>query len=164
VAGKPCGSITDPVPGDFYPVSNLDGMLFAFDALNPDPGVTQQGPVCHLQVCQEARHDFVLDRSIKSVSILGSGGMPGIMPYLISPSGQTVQLPNKPGKVDVQIAGTPVQYEWQSDSAQTISIRNSGGPEWAVNGPWSMSTPPASIRMIHDNDKGAHAERQTNRR
>jgi hypothetical protein len=70
-----------------------------------------------------------------------------------------VKLPNKPGKVDVQIAGTPVQYEWQSDSAQTISIRNSGGPEWA--GKWavgSMSTPPASIRMIHDNDKGAHAE------
>jgi hypothetical protein len=136
VGGKSCGSITDPVPGDFYPVSNLDGMLFAFDALNPDPGVTQQGPVCHLQVCQEARHDFVLDRSIKSVSILGSGGMPGIMPYLISPSGQTVELPNKPGKVDVQIAGTPVQYEWQSDSAQTISIRNGGGPEWA--GRWAV--------------------------
>ncbi len=111
-------------------------MLFAFDALNPDPGVTQQGPVCHLQVCQEARHDFVLDRSIKSVSILGSGGMPGIMPYLISPSGQTVELPNKPGKVDTQIAGTPVQYEWKSDSAQTISIRNGGGPEWA--GKWAV--------------------------
>jgi hypothetical protein len=136
VAGKSCGSISDPVPGDFYPVSNLDGMLFAFDALNPDPGVTQQGPVCHLQVCQEARHDFVLDRSIKSVNILGSGGMPGIMPYLISPSGQTVQLPNKPGKVDTQIAGTPVQYEWQSDSAQTISIRNNGDPEWA--GKWAV--------------------------
>ena len=136
VGGKSCGSITDPVPGDFYPVSNLDGMLFAFDALNPDPGVTQQGPVCHLQVCQEARHDFVLDRSIKSVSILGSGGMPGIMPYLISPSGQTVQLPNKPGKVDTQIAGTPVQYQWQSDSAQTISIRNNGGPQWA--GKWAV--------------------------
>jgi hypothetical protein len=136
VGEKSCGGISDPVPGDFYPVSNLDGMLFAFDALNPDPGVTQQGPVCHLQVCQEARHDFVLDRSIKSVSILGSGGMPGIMPYLISPSGQTVQLPNKPGKVDTQIAGTPVQYEWKSDSAQTISIRNGGGPEWA--GKWAV--------------------------
>ncbi len=136
VGGTSCGGITDPVPGDFFPVSNLDGMLFAFDALNPDPGVSQQGPVCHLQVCQEARHDFVLDRSIKSVSILGSGGMPGIVPYLISPSGQTVELPSKPGRVDTQIAGTPVQYQWQSDSAQSISIRNSGGPDWA--GKWAV--------------------------
>ena len=63
--GLACGKITDPVPGDFYPVSNIDDMLFAFDALNPDPGTTQQGPVCQLQVCPEARHNFVLDRSIK---------------------------------------------------------------------------------------------------
>jgi len=46
--GLACGKITDPVPGDFYPVSNIDDMLFAFDALNPDPGTTQQGPVCRL--------------------------------------------------------------------------------------------------------------------
>lgn len=135
VGGSLCGSITDPVPGDFYPVSNLDDMLFAFDALNPAPGITRQGPVCHLRVCQEARHDFVLDRSIKSVNILGSGGMPGIVPYLISPSGQTLELPNKPGKTDAEIAGTPVQYEWQSNSAQTVSMRN-GGPEWA--GKWAV--------------------------
>ena len=85
-----CGKITDPVPGDFYPVSNIDDMLFAFDALNPDPGTTQQGPVCRLQVCPEARHNFVLDRSIKSVNILGSGGVAGVVPYLISPSGKTL--------------------------------------------------------------------------
>ena len=63
--GLACGKITDPVPGDFYPVSNIDDMLFAFDSLNPDPGVDHQGPVCRLQVCPEARHNFVLDRSIK---------------------------------------------------------------------------------------------------
>jgi hypothetical protein len=138
VAGKSCGSITDPVPGDFYPVANIDEMLFAFDALNPDPRVTPQVPghVCQLQVCEEARHDFVLDRSIKSVSILGSGGMPGVVPYLISPSGQKVELPQRQGKADTQIAGAPVEYQWQSDSAQTISIRNTGGPEWA--GKWAI--------------------------
>ncbi|OOK64158.1 hypothetical protein BZL30_9183 [Mycobacterium kansasii] len=85
----PCGNITEPAPGDFYRVSNIDDMLFAFDSLNPEPGVPQRkGPVCELQVCQEARHDFVLDRSIKSVKILGSGGTPGIVPYLISPAGR----------------------------------------------------------------------------
>jgi hypothetical protein len=136
VAGMSCGGIKQPTPGDFYPVANLDDMLFAFDGLNPDPGVTHQGPVCHLQVCQEARHDFVLDRSIKTVSILGSGGMPGIVPYLISPSGQQVALPNKPDRTQTQIAGVAVEYQWQSDSAQTISIRNTGGPEWA--GQWAI--------------------------
>jgi hypothetical protein len=137
VAGMSCGSITSPKPGDFYPVSNIDDMLFAFDALNPDPGINRQGPVCRLQVCPDARHEFVLDRSIKSVSILGSGGMPGIVPYLISPSGQTLELPNEPDKIDAQIAGAAVEYQWQSDSAQSITIRNTGGPEWA--GKWAIA-------------------------
>jgi hypothetical protein len=136
ITGTPCGSITDPVPGDFYPVNNIDDMLFAFDALNPEPGVQQNGGVCPMQVCPQARHDFVLDRSIKSVSILGSGGMPGIVPYLITPSGQQIDLPNKQSKISTEIAGTPVEYDWQSDSAQTITIRNTGSPDWA--GKWAV--------------------------
>lgn len=134
--GMPCGEITDPVPGDFYPVSNIDDMLFAFDALNPDPGVTNQGPVCQLQVCPEARHNFVLDRSIKSVNILGSGDVPGVVPYLIAPSGETLELPKKDGKVDATVGGIPVTYEWQSESAQTIEVQNTGGPGWA--GQWAI--------------------------
>jgi hypothetical protein len=136
INGTLCGNITDPVPGDFYPVNNIDDMLFAFDALNPEPGIQNQGPVCPLKVCPEARHDFVLDRSIKSVSILGSGGLPGIVPYLISPSGQQIDLPNKQSKISTEIAGTPVEYDWPSDSAQTITIRNTGSPDWA--GRWAI--------------------------
>ena len=134
--GMACGKITDPVPGDFYPVSNIDDMLFGFDALNPDPGTTQQGPVCQLQVCPEARHNFVLDRSIKSVNILGSGGVAGVVPYLISPSGGTLELPQKDGRNTADIDGVPVTYEWQSESAQTISLQNTGGPQWA--GQWAI--------------------------
>jgi hypothetical protein len=134
--GLACGKITDPVPGDFYPVSNIDDMLFGFDALNPDPGTTQQGPVCQLRVCPEARHNFVLDRSIKSVNILGSGGVPGVVPYLVSPSGETLELPKKDGQNSADIDGVPVTYEWQSESAQTISLRNTGAPHWA--GQWAI--------------------------
>ncbi len=134
--GLACGKITDPVPGDFYPVSNIDDMLFAFDALNPDPSTTQQGPVCQLQVCPEARHNFVLDRSIKSVNILGSGGVAGVVPYLVSPSGKTLELPKKDGKNTADIDGAPVTYEWQSESAQTISLQNAGAPQWA--GQWAI--------------------------
>jgi hypothetical protein len=134
--GLACGKITDPVPGDFYPVSNIDDMLFAFDALNPDPGTTQQGPVCQLRVCPEARHNFVLDRSIKTVNILGSGGVAGVVPYLISPSGATLELPRKDGRIAADIDGVPVTYEWQSESAQTISLQNTGGPQWA--GQWAI--------------------------
>jgi hypothetical protein len=136
LSGLACGKITDPVPGDFYPVSNIDDMLFAFDALNPDPGTTQQGPVCQLQVCPEARHNFVLDRSIKSVNILGSGGVAGVVPYLISPSGATLELPKKDGRNTADIDGVPVTYEWQSESAQTISLQNTGAPQWA--GQWAI--------------------------
>ena len=136
INGTPCGSITDPVPGDFYPVNNIDDMLFAFDALNPEPGIQNKGPVCPIQVCPEARHNFVLDRSIKSVHILGSGGMPGIVPYLITPSGQQIDLPNKQSKISTEIASTPLEYDWPSDSAQTITIRNTGSPDWA--GQWAI--------------------------
>lgn len=134
--GMPCGQLVEPVPGSFYPVSNIDDMLFAFDALNPDPGINNQGPVCQIQVCPEARHNFVLDRSIKSVSILGSGGVPGVVPYLIAPSGETLELPKKDGKNDATVAGIPVTYEWQSESAQTIGLQNTGAPGWA--GQWAI--------------------------
>ncbi|WP_197518687.1 vWA domain-containing protein [Mycobacterium sp. ACS1612] len=134
--GMACGNIIDPIPGDFYPVSNIDDMLFGFDALNPDPGTTGQGPVCQLRVCPEARHNFTLDRSIKSVDILGSGGVAGVVPYLISPSGKTVELPKKDGRNTTDVDGVPVSYEWQSDSAQTISLRNTGGPQWP--GQWAI--------------------------
>lgn len=134
--GMACGSITDPVPGDFFPVSNIDDMLFAFDALNPDPQVTEQGGVCPLKVCPEARHNFVLDRSIKEVNILGSGGVPGVEPYLVSPSGQTLPLPKKDGPQNVNVDGVPVTYQWQSESAQNISLQNSNVPRWT--GLWAI--------------------------
>lgn len=134
--GMSCGSITDPVPGDFFPVANIDDMLFAFDALNPDPQVTEQGGVCPLKVCPEARHNFVLDRSIKEVNILGSGGVPGVEPYLVSPSGQTLPLPKKDGAQNVSVDGVPVTYQWQSESAQNISLQNSNVPRWT--GLWAI--------------------------
>lgn len=134
--GTRCGSIVDPKPGAFYQVANIDQMLFAFDALNPTPRFDDSKPVCHQKVCQEARHNFVLDRSVKSVKILGSGGVPGIVPYLISPSGKQLQLPKTESQVDVSIDGMPVSYQWQSESAQTISLRGEGNPNWP--GEWAV--------------------------
>ncbi|WP_231999726.1 VWA domain-containing protein [Mycobacterium sp. 1245852.3] len=134
--GLACGAITDPVPGDFFPVANIDDMLFAFDALNPDPGVTDQGGVCPLKVCPEARHNFVLDRSIKEVNILGSGGVPGVEPYLVSPTGQILPLPKKDGAQNVNVDGVSVNYQWQSESAQTISLQNGNAPHWS--GQWAI--------------------------
>ncbi len=136
VQGMTCGAITNPVPGDFFPVSNIDDMLFAFDALNPDPGVTDQGGVCQIKVCPEARHNFVLDRSIKEVNILGSGGVPGVEPYLVSPTGQTLVLPKKDGDNNLNVDGVPVTYKWQSESAQSISLQNNGAPHWT--GQWAI--------------------------
>ncbi len=137
INGKACGKILDPVPGGFYPVSNIDDMLFAFDALNPDPKIEDTKGVCAQgEVCQEARHNFVLDRSVKSVSIVGSGGEPGIVPHLIAPSGQQVELPKSEGKSETTVDGMPVSYQWQSDSAQTITISSAGQPGWV--GQWAI--------------------------
>ncbi|MDH6196283.1 Mg-chelatase subunit ChlD [Mycobacterium frederiksbergense] len=136
VGGKACGNITDPTPGAFFPVANIDDLLFAFDALNPEPRVTDTKPVCQGQVCEQARHNFVLDRSIKSVNILGSGGFPGIVPHLIAPSGRELELVQKDGEVQTDIDGMPVRYRWLSDSAQTVAIQNSGSAGWP--GQWAI--------------------------
>ncbi|HTM85364.1 MAG TPA: VWA domain-containing protein, partial [Mycobacterium sp.] len=134
--GMNCGGVKEPVPGSFYRVADIDQMLFAFDALNPDPQVNDTKPVCHGQVCQEARHNFVLDPSVRSVNILGSGGGSGIVPYLISPAGQQVELPRKDGKVQLTLDGMPVSYEWQSGSAQTVSLHSDNSPKWP--GQWAI--------------------------
>ncbi len=137
VAGKSCGSITDPVPGGFYRVSNIDDMLFAFDALNPDPKIEDTKPVCQPgQPCQEGRHNFVLDRSVKTVTILGSGGVAGIEPWLYSPTGAKVELPKKDGKSETTLDGIPVSYEWKSESAQEITIAGPDNPAWV--GQWAL--------------------------
>lgn len=73
---------------------------------------------------------------MKSVNIVGSGGMPGIVPYLISPSGQQVQLPKKDGNIGVNVDGVPVSYQWQSESAQTISMQGADNPNWP--GQWAV--------------------------
>lgn len=134
--GTKCGSITDPKPGTFYRVSNIDQMLFAFDALNPTPRFDDSKPVCREKVCPEARHNFVLDRSVKSVHILGSGSVPGVVPYLISPSGRQLKLPEQDGETRVAIDGIPVSYQWPSDSAQTISLHGADNPKWP--GRWAV--------------------------
>lgn len=134
--GTTCGDITDPKPGAFYRVSDIDQMLFAFDALNPGPGVDDSKPVCRQTVCPQARHNFVLDPSVKSVHILGSGGMPGIVPYLISPSGRQLRLPKRDGNVDTGIDGMPVSYKWRSGSAQTVSLHGADSPKWP--GQWAI--------------------------
>lgn len=134
--GTKCGRITDPTPGAFFRVANIDQMLFAFDALNPVPGVNDSKPVCQRQVCPEARHNFVLDPSVHSVHILGSGGVPGLVPYLISPSGQQLQLPERDSKAQASVDGIPVTYQWQSASAQTISMQGADNPKWP--GQWAI--------------------------
>ena len=50
--------------------------------------------------------------------------------------GETLELPKKDGKTTADIDGVPVTYEWQSDSAQTISLQNTGAPQWA--GQWAI--------------------------
>lgn len=134
--GRACGSVLDPLPGGFYPVDDIDEMLFAFDALNPVPSVDDSRPVCQNAVCEEARHNFVLDASVKSVSILGSGGEPGIVPYLISPLGTQVELSEADGEQNLVIDDMPVTYEWQSESAQTVSITSDDNPNWV--GQWAI--------------------------
>ena len=144
--GMTCGAITNPVPGDFFSVSNIDDMLFAFDALNPDPGVTDQGGVCQIKVCPEAPRDFRAGPIHQRGQHPGFGGRARRRTgLLVSPSGQTLVLPKKDADVNLNVDGVPVTYKWQSESAQSHLVAEQQRPALdGFSGRSSTSTPPAS--------------------
>lgn len=131
-----CGAITDPIPGEFYLAQNIDDLLFAFDALST-PGVpaTQiDTGACATVVCDEAKHIFVLDRSVKTVSVLAAADREGLVPYVVSPDGTQVALDGGPATRDV--GGVTIDFRPQSDKAVSFKMTGSTAPQW--QGVWAL--------------------------
>ena len=61
-----CGDVGAPA-GSFYPVSDIDSLLLAFDAISaPGSAVSSRSSrICQGSVCQEGETSFVLDGSLK---------------------------------------------------------------------------------------------------
>ena len=76
-----CGDVSSPA-GAFYPVSDLDSLLMAFDSIST-PGDTVQSrsvSICQDAACNEGQYSFVLDGTLDAVHV-----MSGLDAYLYPP-------------------------------------------------------------------------------
>lgn len=133
-----CGKVTSPSPGDFYLAQNIDDLLFAFDAFSTpgQPPLTRESGVCAITVCEEGKHRFVLDRSVGSVSVLGSADADGLIPTLVSPSGKQVPLPNNGKQQQASAGGVDITYRWESPRTVSFDMVNANAPDW--QGAWAL--------------------------
>ncbi|GAB08673.1 hypothetical protein GOARA_015_00110 [Gordonia araii NBRC 100433] len=134
--GGTCGTITDPVPGAFYRVTDIDSLVWAFARLGGGTGLeTRRGACAGNRVCDDAKHRFVLDRSVSSVSIIADATTPGLTPVLVSPDGSEHRLqPGQAGKLD--IGGVAINYSSPSAKSVSIEMANPDAQQW--RGVWAL--------------------------
>lgn len=142
VTGEPsgavasCGAIRSPTPGDFYLAQNIDDLLFAFDKFSTPgrPPTEITSGACAREVCEEAKHRFVLDRSVRSVSVLAAADKTGLTPYLVAPDGASAALNTGPATID--LGGVKVDYQPEGEKSVSIRMSNSQAPQW--QGVWAL--------------------------
>ena len=81
-----CGDVSSPA-GAFYPVSDLDSLLMAFDSIST-PGDTVQRrsvSICQDAACNEGQYSFVLDGTLDAVHVMASSDVSGLDAYLYPP-------------------------------------------------------------------------------
>lgn len=134
---KACGDIVKPRPGEFYAANNIDELLGKFADVAPGPGpVDQTHNVCPGVVRADCLHKFVLDNSIRAVKVEGDGGIDGLTPTLIGPSGRTTEIPGTTdGALDLD--GVTVNYRWVSGRKFSFDMANTPGAQW--RGVWALA-------------------------
>lgn len=131
-----CGAIRSPAPGDFFLAQNIEDLLFAFDAFStPGQAPTQfSSGACARVICDEAKHRFVLDRSVRAVSVLAAADRPGLVPHLVAPNGTAAALDKGPATIDLD--GVTVDYRPQGDKSVSFRMSGSSAPQW--QGAWAL--------------------------
>lgn len=130
-----CGNVSDP-PGGFYPVTDIDSLLMAFDSISaPGRSVSSSATkICQGDVCSDGETSFVLDRSLRSVHILASSDTQGLEADLYAPGSQTpiVMTSDSSGPQNKQ----GVSYEWMTGRTLRIDLDSANAAAWA--GQWRL--------------------------
>ena len=154
--GAPCGAQVTPTPGRFTLASNVDDLLFALDGLSTpgQPPVERKAGICQGGPCEQNKHRFVLDASIKSVHILGQATVAGLDAQLVLPNGAVVPLSVKAVGQNTALTqeGVNISYSWQSEKTVAIDLTNpAGAAPWT--GAWGARLPLAVHNhwaVLHD--------------
>ena len=139
--GTTCGSIQTPTPGDFHLASNVDEILFAFDAIS-DPGqlpaVDRTGRVCKSAIGCQYTYPFVLDASITKVHILAGADVGGIEVVLRGPGlvHSHTFAPEQNGQPRTLPDG--VAYTWLTPRTLAVDLtQEAQRPGWT--GVWNLT-------------------------
>ena len=134
----PCGQVTNPAPGAFTLVKDLDDMLFAFEAtVTGQP--PQTAPICQKKSCSEGSYTVVLDPSVTKVSILGSTDVAGISLLITTPSGVEYESTPAASAVTAPLPFTGVSgtVRWFSDRSVNVSLLAGDAQAW--RGAWTFT-------------------------
>lgn len=143
-----CGSIVDPVPGEFHLATEIDSLLFVFDEIT-SPGskpIQQETGICQLVVCSDAAHRFVLDSSTPEVRILAAADLPDLQASVRLPDGEVINLANPGLGVPTSMAaqGATMSYTWRTSRTVSINVGQAEAPDAAWSGLWELAfTDPA---------------------
>ncbi|WP_432558923.1 vWA domain-containing protein [Granulicoccus sp. GXG6511] len=123
-----CGE--EPANGQFALAQDIDSMLQAFDRIAGE-GTRQEGRYCQdeqAQLCEEGAHSFVLDASINSVSVLGSGDIDEPRIVLVGPRDQQLELRQSPlgEPQQAQVEGVAVSWTWMSQKTFSATLDSAG--------------------------------------
>ena len=146
LAGTRCGDITEPVPGSFGLASDIDGLLFAFDAISTPGGapLAQEAGICQVVACADQAHNFVLDASTPRVKILGSADASGLSASMSLPGGARVDLPRDgdggpSASAVIEASGTSIDYEWITDKTVAVTVDRLSAGDSAWVGQWAFT-------------------------
>lgn len=131
-----CGDLSSPA-GSFYPVSDIDSLLLAFDSISAaGAGIDSQTiSICQGTVCTMGQSVFVLDRSLEQVHIFASSQVEGLDAYLYGPgSAEPIVLSSETSR-DQEQGG--VRYNWLTPRSLEADINAGDVPVW--DGVWRLA-------------------------
>ena len=130
-----CGDVSSPT-GAFYPVSDIDSLLLAFDSISA-PGTAVRSDsvnICQGDVCTTGESAFVLDKSLQNVHVLASSDVEGLEADLYAPGAtQPIVMSQSSGPQ----TSSGVSYEWLTPRSLQIDLAADSVPTWS--GQWRLA-------------------------
>ncbi|MCL1838611.1 MAG: VWA domain-containing protein [Propionibacteriaceae bacterium] len=135
-----CGEATTPPPGYFVTAKDIDDLLFAFNDVTG--AKTEEKDVCQGKIadCKAAdTHLLAIDGAVSQLDILGNANIDGVQAWLVSPSGEQLEL--KRGtigkKQNLALPDTNGRYTWLSE--HTLELQMSMGSDASAwLGEWQL--------------------------
>nr|WP_255668781.1 VWA domain-containing protein [Aeromicrobium duanguangcaii] len=137
VDGGKCGDRDARGKGSFVLAEDVGDLFFAFDALSDPENLPKERttPLCQGEVCPAGRHSFVTDRSISSVSVLGSADVKGFEAVFVTPAGERLTLAPG-GSLKEERPGFELRASWSTDAVFSATLERGEAASW--EGTWSV--------------------------